>query len=102
MATFNLPTNSPCVNSGDNGAVAVSTDLGGNPRMVGSYVDVGAYEVQSALPPVAAVKADYTNLTPNFVASLSARLDWGRATGADWDFGDGTSASNILAVTHAW
>jgi len=40
-------TNSPCINSGRNAYAFGSTDLDGNPRIVGGTVDVGAYEYQS-------------------------------------------------------
>jgi hypothetical protein len=42
-----LETNSPCINIGNHAYVTNSTDLDGNPRIVGGTVDVGAYECQS-------------------------------------------------------
>ena len=43
-----LQSNSPCINSGDNTFVDFgSTDLDGNPRIVGGTVDIGAYEYQA-------------------------------------------------------
>lgn len=44
---FHLQSYSPCINSGTNASVVGSTDLDGNPRIVGGTVDMGAYEYQT-------------------------------------------------------
>ena len=43
---LHLQFNSPCINHGENASVFESTDLDGNPRIVGGVVDLGAYEFQ--------------------------------------------------------
>lgn len=44
---LHLQSNSPCINAGNNAYVASTTDLDGNPRIVGGAVDAGAYEYQA-------------------------------------------------------
>jgi len=41
-----LAPGSPCIDAGDDSAVLVTTDLDGNPRIVGIAVDMGAFEAQ--------------------------------------------------------
>jgi hypothetical protein len=41
---FHLSSTSPCINTGSNSAGLASVDLGGNARVYGAIVDMGAYE----------------------------------------------------------
>jgi parallel beta-helix repeat protein len=43
---YRLQSNSPCINWGSDAYVSIDTDLDGNPRIVGTQVDMGAYEYQ--------------------------------------------------------
>lgn len=48
---YHLQSNSPCINWGNNADVGSTVDLDENPRIVGGYVDMGAYEYQTDLGP---------------------------------------------------
>ena len=77
---FQLQSNSPCINSGDNAYVTNATDYAGDPRVIGGTVDVGAYEYQ----------------TPGSVISYAWLQQYGLPTDGSVDDGDadGTGMSN--------
>ncbi|MGH7940794.1 MAG: choice-of-anchor Q domain-containing protein [Limisphaerales bacterium] len=69
---FHLLSNSPCINSGKNAYVTVTTDMDGNPRIVGGTVDIGAYEYQ----------------TPSSVISYNYLQQYGLRTDGSVDYAD--------------
>ena len=46
---YRLVAGSPCIDAGNNSYVQGTTDLDGNPRIIGSNVDMGAYEAYQGL-----------------------------------------------------
>ena len=62
---------SPCINAGNNSFITNSTDLDGNPRIVGGTVDMGAYENQFQ-GTVHYVSLSSTNPVPPFTNWITA------------------------------
>jgi hypothetical protein len=72
VGDFNLQTNSPCINSGNNSYVTTTTDLQGDPRIQGGTVDIGAFELQK----------------PPSVISYAWLKQYGLASNGSADFAD--------------
>jgi hypothetical protein len=91
-----LQSNSPCINAGNNAYVATTTDLDGNPRIVGGTVDMGAYECQSP------VLLDFYNWLQTYNLSTSASSVYLDSDGDgmnNWEeWVCGTNPTNALSV----
>jgi hypothetical protein len=101
---FHLESNSPCINAANNAYQTNSVDLDGNPRVVGGFVDIGAYEYQGAAPvPLSlSAQASYSNVSTGTLVTFTGQIV-GNADSTRWDFKDGTVISNRLpTVTHSW
>lgn len=75
-----LQFGSPCINMGSNDAATVTTDLDGNPRIVGVNVDMGAYEFQGPFPASAPTWPSGSGLTAGNVTETGLTLTWTAAT----------------------
>jgi PKD repeat protein len=89
---YHLSERSPCINEGSGVPELPATDKDGFPRIVGRSVDIGAYEYQGFVEPVAAFSAfplsGVAPLSVNFTDGSTGTIDtW------DWAFGDGDSSS---------
>ncbi len=86
--SYELTSNSEFIDSGETTAdITNNTDILGNPRVVGSYIDQGAYEYQSTTSPVDTADIEVTFATNNEVtiglgggSGTSFQIDWGNGT----------------------
>ena len=90
-----LQPQSPCIDAGDNGSVQGGTDLGGNARIIGNAVDMGAYEFPFSFQLFYAWLQQYglpADGSANFIDSDGDGLN-------NWqEWRAGTNPTNSLAV----
>lgn len=66
---LSLQAGSPAINAGNNAFNSQSTDIAGNPRVFGSAIDMGAYELQQATVPVTLI--GFSGVLKGGLASLA-------------------------------
>jgi len=96
-----ISSNSPCIGRGNYAVVAgvdIDNEPWGNPPSVGCDEPVAA---NLSGPLSLGILASATVVTPGFEVGLEALVS-GKVTGSEWNFGDGTGASNQLYTAHTW
>ena len=99
---YHLTLGSSCIDAGDSSAPEIPLiDKDDNPRIVGTAVDIGAYEYQGYVVPVAAFIAEpvfgITPLNVQFTDQSSGSVEaW------EWNFGDGSPVSNEINPFHTY
>jgi hypothetical protein len=99
---FHLQATSRCINTGNNSSVVGSTDLDGNPRIMGGAVDMGAYEFQAQVTGTFSNWLQKYNLPTDGSADYADSDGTGMANWQKWIAGlNPTNPASVLVMTSA-
>ncbi len=96
---YHLTASSPCINAGDNSFIPNSTDLDGNPRIVGGTVDIGTYEYQTPASIISYAWLQQYDLPTDGSVDYADLDGNGMNVYQDWIAGlNPTNAASVLAL----
>ena len=99
---FHLQATSRCINAGNNSSVVGSTDLDGNPRIMGGTVDMGAYEFQAQVTGTFSNWLQKYNLPTDGTADCADSDGTGMVNWQKWIAGlNPTNPASVLVMTSA-
>ncbi|MGH7993510.1 MAG: choice-of-anchor Q domain-containing protein, partial [Limisphaerales bacterium] len=99
LGDFQLQSNSPCINSGNNSFAHGNNDLSGHSRIAGWTVDIGAFEYQSPASALSYAWAQQYDLPVNGVADFIDSDADGLNNWQEWTAGtDPTDPLSLLRM----
>jgi len=98
-----IAASSPCIDAGTN-VFSAAIDIDGEARISGGRIDIGCDEYIAAGITGAlrvSIVPEYTNIGVGYAARFWAGIE-GKASAAEWQFGDGASVTDVAVPRHAW
>jgi PKD repeat protein len=92
---------SPCIGAGS-ANYSTGVDIDGDPWANPPSIGCDEYQAGPVTGPLSvAIQAGFTNMAAGLAVNFSGLIT-GHASMEVWDFGDGTQATNQLALSHSW